>query len=141
MLLLLQSSDRIAHDVCHAYDGCSNGAGGPTSSSTLSEGQQQQTPAVAGDGSVLGWRPALALVLRKWCEMRPGREFRCFVRQREIVGDPPIPPPPSPPCASPQPPAVTHVAAAASWIIGMARRSMERAAALYASLSEMWNTS
>ena len=31
-------------------------------------------------------RPQHVLVLRAWRDLRPGREFRCFVRGREIVG-------------------------------------------------------
>ena len=30
VFLLLQSSDRIAHDICHAFDGCTGGAAGAT---------------------------------------------------------------------------------------------------------------
>lgn len=33
-------------------------------------------------------RPQHVLVLRKWRDLRPGREFRCFVRGREVVGGP-----------------------------------------------------
>lgn len=71
VLLLLQSSDRIAHDVCHAYDPCNN----------TSESQSQiESSAVATS------RPDLALVLRKWQILLPGREFRCFVHHRKVTG-------------------------------------------------------
>lgn len=107
VLLLLQSSDRIAHDICHAFDGragtaaaasaeaspATDGpqAGGPAApwqrhgQQEAAAGQQEAAPAA---GSTLDVRrPQQVLVLRAWREMRPGREFRCFVRGREIIGD------------------------------------------------------
>lgn len=59
--LLLKSSDSIAHDLCHAYDSCSN----KTSS-----------------------RPNnFYLALRKWAPaLRPEREFRCFVHGQKLIG-------------------------------------------------------
>ena len=129
VLLLLQSSDRIAHDICHAFDGCATLTAMPpavTSSADLYTASQQQSPAdaaaqphdrqqdmaaTAGSdaaaapatlpsaGMVTGGhrsgqngaaapvtRPQHVLVLRAWRDLRPGREFRCFVRGREVVG-------------------------------------------------------
>ena len=59
VLLLLKSSDRVAHDICHAFDGCKAPPSGPVQH---------------------------ALALRKWVALRPERELRCFVRQRELIG-------------------------------------------------------
>ena len=59
VLLLLKSSDRVAHDICHAFDGCEAPPKGPVQH---------------------------ALALRKWVALRPERELRCFVRQRELIG-------------------------------------------------------
>ena len=59
VLLLLKSSDRVAHDICHAFDGCD---AAPSSA-------VQHT-----------------LALRKWIALRPERELRCFVRQHELIG-------------------------------------------------------
>tara|TARA_B110001452_G_scaffold65071_1_gene51867 strand:- start:1311 stop:2300 length:990 start_codon:yes stop_codon:yes gene_type:complete len=53
VLLLLKSSDRVAHDLCEARQLCTVGAGG----------DQQHS-----------W----VLVLRKWSNLRPSSEFRCF---------------------------------------------------------------
>lgn len=59
--LLLRSSDSLIHDLCHAYDSCSD----KTSS-----------------------RPrSFFLALRKWyTSMQPDMEFRCFVWGQKLVG-------------------------------------------------------
>lgn len=59
--LLLRSSDSLVHDLCHAYDSCSDRAAS---------------------------RPeSFFLALRKWQPgLRPEMEFRCFVRARRLVG-------------------------------------------------------
>lgn len=61
--LLLKSSDFVTHDLEHAFDSCD-----PSSTSPASE----EIPYV--------------LVLRKWFKVNPSCEFRCFVRQRTLVG-------------------------------------------------------
>ncbi|KAM7262545.1 hypothetical protein ACFE04_000228 [Oxalis oulophora] len=59
--LLLKSSDSLVHDLCHAYDSCTD--------KTLSRPQN------------------FFLALRKWYPtLRPEMEFRCFVRQNCLVG-------------------------------------------------------
>lgn len=59
--LLLRSSDSLVHDLCHAYDSCSD--------KTLSR------------------PPSFFLALRKWYpSLRPEMEFRCFVRGQCLVG-------------------------------------------------------
>lgn len=55
VVLLLRSSDRVAHDVQLAIE--------------YKEDDVQ-----------------LVLALRKWQHLRPEREFRCFVRDRRLVG-------------------------------------------------------
>ncbi|XP_052203311.1 uncharacterized protein LOC127808759 isoform X1 [Diospyros lotus] len=59
--LLLRSSDSLVHDLCHAYDSCSD----KTSS-----------------------RPSsFSLALRKWYpSLRPEMEFRCFIYDQHLVG-------------------------------------------------------
>lgn len=59
--LLLKSSDSLVHDLCHAYDSCS-------------------------DCNLT--RPTrFFLALRKWYpSLNPAMEFRCFVRNRRLVG-------------------------------------------------------
>ncbi|KAB1994972.1 hypothetical protein ERO13_D13G114400v2 [Gossypium hirsutum] len=57
----LRSSDSLIHDLCHAYDSCSD--------KTLSR------------------PPNFFLALRKWYpSFQPEMEFRCFVRGQKLVG-------------------------------------------------------
>ncbi|KAJ9174926.1 hypothetical protein P3X46_013521 [Hevea brasiliensis] len=59
--LLLRSSDSLVHDLCHAYDSCSN--------KTMSR------------------PPNFFLALRKWySSLLPEMEFRCFVWGHHLVG-------------------------------------------------------
>ncbi|KAF9167518.1 hypothetical protein DFQ26_004290 [Actinomortierella ambigua] len=67
IFLLLKSSDFIVHDMGHAYEDCSDEH--------------------AGAGSGVRTRPEnLYLVLRKWFDLSPSMEFRCFVVNNELVG-------------------------------------------------------
>ena len=59
VLLLLKSSDRIAHDICNAFDGC-----------------KDNTPQDVKH----------VLVLKKHYDLKPEREFRCFIRNHDLVG-------------------------------------------------------
>ncbi|KAF7727666.1 hypothetical protein EC973_007324 [Apophysomyces ossiformis] len=58
VFLLLKSSDFINHDLNHALDHCDS-----------------PSP-----------RPSFELVLRKWYDLQPSMEFRCFVKQKELIG-------------------------------------------------------
>ncbi|KAG9239355.1 D123-domain-containing protein [Amylocarpus encephaloides] len=60
--LLLKSSDFITHDLEHAFDDC-----------------------VEGD-SVQKEDIEYVLVLRKWLKVSPSCEFRCFIKNRRIIG-------------------------------------------------------
>jgi len=60
--LLLKSSDFITHDLEHAFDDC------------------------AEDEALRQEDINYVLVLRKWFKVNPSCEFRCFVRQRRIIG-------------------------------------------------------
>ncbi|TVY40191.1 Cell division cycle protein [Lachnellula subtilissima] len=60
--LLLKSSDFITHDLEHAFDDC------------------------AENDSVTAEDINYVLVLRKWFKVNPSCEFRCFVKQRRIIG-------------------------------------------------------
>ncbi len=57
--LLLKSSDRVAHDICNTFDSC---GGQP----------QQDVP--------------YTLVLKKYYDLKPEREFRCFVQGHDLIG-------------------------------------------------------
>lgn len=60
--LLLKSSDFITHDLDFPYEGCEDVVEGSSAS------------------------PTYHLVLKKWFEMPRSHEFRCFVRQRQLIG-------------------------------------------------------
>ncbi|RKP07001.1 D123-domain-containing protein, partial [Thamnocephalis sphaerospora] len=59
VFLLLKSSDVVVHDLLHAYDTC------------------DIPPAE---------RPQPVLVLREWRTLNPAHEFRCFVRDHQLIG-------------------------------------------------------
>ena len=59
VVLLLKSSDRVADDICHAFDACPAGPAEPVQH---------------------------VLVLKKQYDLRPEREFRCFVRGHQLIG-------------------------------------------------------
>ncbi|CAG8481979.1 10208_t:CDS:2, partial [Racocetra persica] len=63
IFLLLKSSDFVAHDLDHAFEDCSY----------EEESLRRQRPDV------------FELVLRKWYDVAPSMEFRCFVRNEELV--------------------------------------------------------
>lgn len=60
--LLLKSSDFVTHDLDYPYEGCDD----------IPEGE---TPPLS-----------YHLVLKKWFDMPRSHEFRCFVRNRQLLG-------------------------------------------------------
>ena len=62
--LLLKSSDFVTHDLEHAFDGC--------------EEEEEE--------SLTKENIKYVLVLRKWFKFNPSCEFRCFVRERRVIG-------------------------------------------------------
>ncbi|EFN57174.1 hypothetical protein CHLNCDRAFT_21599, partial [Chlorella variabilis] len=87
VLLLLRSSDRVAHDICHALQQAAGGAadGGADGGAEAGPSGGAAASAAAGGGAAV---PAVqhCLALRRWHDLQPGREFRCFVRGGELVG-------------------------------------------------------
>lgn len=59
VILLLQSSDRVSHDICESIESLRRETG-------------QATP--------------LVLALRRWHKLSPEREFRCFVKDSKLAG-------------------------------------------------------
>jgi hypothetical protein len=59
--LLLKSSDFVTHDLAHAFDDTADQSASPD-------------PEIA-----------YHLVLRKWINLNPSVEFRCFVRNRQLI--------------------------------------------------------
>ena len=69
--LLLKSSDFVTHDLEQAFDDCVNEEG-----KSLSD--EARNAAIS--------KLPYYLVLRKYFQLNPSLEFRCFVRRRKIVG-------------------------------------------------------
>mmetsp|Transcript_18316 Transcript_18316/g.42192 ORF Transcript_18316/g.42192 Transcript_18316/m.42192 type:complete len:410 (+) Transcript_18316:55-1284(+) len=67
--LLLKSSDFCTHDVLYE---------------SLQDCRDYVTRVDVSDSSE--YHPPLQLVLRKWCNLNPSMEFRCFVRDHELLG-------------------------------------------------------
>lgn len=61
VLLMLKSSDNLVHDLCHAFQQCADCPPEPPTE-------------------------PFVLVLKKWLDMKPSMEFRCFVRDRRLIG-------------------------------------------------------
>ena len=59
VLVLLKSSDRVLHDMTQAFDSCTRAPDKP---------------------------PQLQLALRRFVDMRPESEFRCFIHEHSLVG-------------------------------------------------------
>ena len=79
VMLLLKSSDRVAHDVGAALAECDDTAAAAAAPAAAAG----STPPPPSSGIP---RDAHVLALRKWYDLKPGREFRCFVRGHELVG-------------------------------------------------------
>jgi len=71
VLLLLKSSDRAMYDIESALQDC------------VDEVVAGQSPAGLDQVPLLDGR---VLALRKWHDLKPGREFRCFVYEHKIIG-------------------------------------------------------
>lgn len=73
VLLLLQSSDFVVHDLTQPYAGCVD--------AVAIEGDEPTAEATESE------RPAEpCLVLKKWCNLFDSMLFRCFVAGRALVG-------------------------------------------------------
>ena len=68
--LLLKSSDFVTHDLEHAFDDCVDDEGTPLDAKLKSEATS---------------RLPYYLVLRKYFQLNPSLEFRCFVRKRRLL--------------------------------------------------------
>ena len=97
VMLLLQSSDRIAHDISEAHPACcgldSSSGGGPAESRDAGDregdggaGIGSRADGDPGSGAAAGAGVPLTLALRQWRSLTPGREFRCFVAQKDLIG-------------------------------------------------------
>ncbi|KAI8825739.1 D123-domain-containing protein [Fimicolochytrium jonesii] len=73
VFLLLKSSDFVAHDLGHAFEGCVT---------DTTAGQPEE----ADDEAGIAGPEQFDLILRKWYELLPSMEFRCFVKDDQLVG-------------------------------------------------------
>ena len=81
--ILLKSSDFVSYDLHYPFDGCVAGNGKDGNSSVgNSSGEIGEETGVGNTIAAFSY----VLVLRRWCNLRPERSFRCFVRQRRVVG-------------------------------------------------------
>jgi len=93
IFLLLKSSDFINHDISHAYENCSDYKA-PSNDNIEEVNNQEkndesdtksQSLSQLNEKSIT--RPdTFHLVLRKWYDLLPSMEFRCFVRNNELIG-------------------------------------------------------
>lgn len=65
--LLLKSSDFVTHDLEHAFDDCVDDSNDPSNEMTIND-------------------IPFHLVLRKYFQLNPALEFRCFVRNKQVIG-------------------------------------------------------
>ncbi len=93
MLLLLKSSDRVAHDLVEALAQCA----GDTRLENNEDGDDHKNKnnITTGDINSTSGGPTTVhstpprghiLALRKWYDLKPGREFRCFVVDGKLKG-------------------------------------------------------
>ncbi len=114
--LLLKSSDFISHDLDHPFDLCDDAPPPPTPTTPPAAEAAAASPddAVPGTGASMYRNPAeetssdeddspstrgegrrerrevgyeMELVLKKWFEMPRSQEWRCFVKDKQLVGE------------------------------------------------------
>ncbi|KAK9480711.1 D123-domain-containing protein [Lipomyces japonicus] len=74
--LILKSSNFITHDLLHAFDDCHPGVPSLDVSSSTNTIQSNSN----------NDHEDVELVLRKWVDFNPAMEFRCFVKDRTLIG-------------------------------------------------------
>jgi hypothetical protein len=90
VFLLLKASDFVDYDLHHAYEKCS----GATTGCVLRDSKGGNVGGGRIGGGVhspashlgSGIPGGVHLVLRSWCNLLRGMEFRCFVVRRKLVG-------------------------------------------------------
>jgi len=77
--LLLKSSDFVTHDLEHAFDDCVDDPAGSDDLATTPKDHSGST-SIQDDANI-----PYHLVLRKYVQLNPSVEFRCFVRNRKLI--------------------------------------------------------
>lgn len=82
VFMLLKSSDRIAHDidVLHGIIGSNESPRSPL----VQEKGPDRGSASSQDDAIIPARSHV-IALRKWYDLKPGRDFRCFVKGNTLV--------------------------------------------------------
>lgn len=84
IFLVLKSSDRAAHDVAMLQEILKQSS--PRSPLRGEDTYGEQDGSSAEDEAGIANNRSHVLALRKWYDLKPGREFRCFVINRRLVG-------------------------------------------------------
>ena len=79
--LLLKSSDRITFDIEHML------SYGKAEEAVVAVTGEHAQPSASSSSPIIRHRPArMTLVIRKWSNLYPSKEFRLFVRSNSLVG-------------------------------------------------------
>jgi len=73
VVMLLKSSDSVAHDLTEAYRACQD------YSNHGEEGESEEERAIRQHETTV-------LALREWYDLNPSMEFRCFVKNKNLIG-------------------------------------------------------
>lgn len=92
IFLLLKSSDFINHDISHAYENCCDYQE-PSKNSNEDAGNENENEnnETTSENNSIPIKKSITrpetfhLVLRKWYDLLPSMEFRCFVRNNELI--------------------------------------------------------
>lgn len=82
VFLLLKSSDRIAHDIEVLQQICQQASPRsplfPSTNHDHGDDDEEQEMILPSKSHVLA--------IRRWYDLKPGREFRCFVKSNRLIG-------------------------------------------------------
>jgi len=84
IFLVLKSSDRAAHDVSMLQNALKQSS--PRSPLRGEDIYEEKDGSSAEDEAGIASNRSHVLALRKWYDLKPGREFRCFSINKRLVG-------------------------------------------------------
>ncbi|ORX49946.1 D123-domain-containing protein [Piromyces finnis] len=85
IFLLLKSSDFINHDISHAYKNCSDYKESSENNKEENKNNKDKNNEDSLESKTITRPKTFCLVLRKWYDLLPSMEFRCFVRDNKLV--------------------------------------------------------
>lgn len=80
--MLLKASSYIVHDLTESYTDCID----YDSTASVPEGDKTTETSLLPDNTTTAAHQTFELVLRQWVAVNPALEFRCFVRNRALIG-------------------------------------------------------